>query len=99
MRHVVDEHGAGTAFGAIAADFRAGQPEFVAEHHRERFLRHYVDAAILAVDVERDEALDRARRALPVHRRRAEQVRGRRSGSARGDDAFDVIAPRATWWC
>ena len=90
VRHVVDEHGAGAALGAVAADLRAGEAELVAQRHRQRFLRHHVDAALLAVDVERDQPLDRTgRRRLAVQGRRAEQVGGRRGHRARGDDTFN----------
>ena len=74
---IVDEDRAGAAFRAVAPDLGAGQSELVAQHHAERFLRHDVDAARLTVDVERDQALDRAgaRRALAADRGEPEEVR------------------------
>jgi len=93
-RHVVDQYRAGAALRAIAAKLGAGQPQLVAQRHGERFLRHHVDAAILAVHVQRDEALDRARGRLAVHRRRAEQIRRRRGDGAGSDDALDEIPSR-----
>ena len=61
MRHVVDEDGACAALGAVAAQLRAGQPELVAQRHGQRFLLHDVHSSHLTVDVQRDQALDRAR--------------------------------------
>ena len=45
VRHIVDQHRAGAALGAIAAKLGAGEAELVAQRHRERFLLHHVDAA------------------------------------------------------
>ena len=94
VRHVVDEHRARAALGAIAAELGAGEPQLVAQRHRQRFLLHDVDAAHLAVDVQRDEPLDRSRRRRLAEERAgsAEQVadgRGRRAGR---DDALDEVA-------
>ena len=61
VRHIVDEHRAGAALGAVAAKLGAGEPQLVAQRHGERFLLHHVDASRLAVDVQRDQPLDRRR--------------------------------------
>src|SRR6185436_565578 len=90
-----DEDGARPAFPAIAPELGAREPKLVANRHREGFLLHHVDAALLAVDVQRDEAVDGAwRRRLPEQRRRAEQVGGGGGDGPRGDHAFDEAAPR-----
>src|SRR5262249_56287403 len=95
VRHIVDEDGARAAFRAIASDLGAGEAELVAQRHRQRFLWHDVDAAILAVYVQRDQTLDAARtRWLPVQRRRAEQIGRRGCDSARRDDTLDEPAAR-----
>ena len=94
VRHVVHEHGAGAAFGAIAPELGAGEPELVAERHRQRFLAQDVDAALLPVHDQRDQAVDgTGRGALPEQRQAAaEQVgRGGGHGAAR-DDALDEVA-------
>src|SRR5207253_2485188 len=91
-----DEHRARAALRAVAADLGAGQTELVAQRHGERFLLHHVDAAHLAVDVERNEPLDRAGRGglAEDFAAGAEQVRRRRGDGAAGDDTFDEGAPR-----
>ncbi len=94
VRHVVDEHGARAALGAVAPKLGAGQPQLVAERHGERFLLHDVDASRLAVDVQRDQPLTRpCRRRLAEHGAApAEHVRrAGRHGAAR-DHAFDEVA-------
>ena len=58
-------HGAGAALGPVAAELGAGEAELVAQGHGQRFLRQHVDAPHLAVDVERDQALDAAGDAAP----------------------------------
>ena len=66
VRHIVDQHGAGAAFGAVAAELGAGEAQLVAQRHRQRFLLHHVDAPLLAVDVQRDQPLARAGSRLAV---------------------------------
>src|SRR6516164_5439990 len=39
MRNVVDEHCAGAAFAAVAAELRAGEAKLVAQRHRQRLVR------------------------------------------------------------
>ena len=93
MGHVVDEDGAGAAFGAVAAEFGAGEAEFIAQGVGEGFLLHDVYAALLAIDVEGDEALDRSGGGgLSAHAVGAEHVARAGDGSG-GDDAFEEIAP------
>ena len=75
VRHIVDQHGAGAAFGAVAAELGAGEAQLVAQRHRQRFLLHDVDAPLLAVDVQRDQALDRPGGGLlRAHHGTAEQI-------------------------
>ena len=95
MRDVVDEHRAGAALGAIAAELRASQPQLVAEGRRQRLLLHHVDAARLAIHVEGDQPFDRSGERLAPEERTAtsEQVaRGRRDGTG-GDDTFNKGSP------
>ena len=95
VRHIVDEDRAGAALRAVAADLGAREPQLVADRHREGLLRHHVDATVLAVHVQRDETLHRARRRrLAEQRRRAEQVSGGGGDGPRGDDALDETASR-----
>ena len=54
-RDVVDEDGARAALRAIAAEFRAREPQLVAQRPRQRFLSAHVDAPLLSVDVEGDQ--------------------------------------------
>src|SRR5262245_11378088 len=61
VRHIIDEHGARSALGAIAAEFGAGKSELVAECRRQRFLLQHVNATLLAIDRERNQSLDTAR--------------------------------------
>jgi hypothetical protein len=94
MRDIIDQHGAGAALGAVAAEFGAGEAQFIAQGRGQRFLLHDVHAALLAVNVQRDQTLDRAwpgSRRLSVHGGGSEQVRCR-GHSAPGDHAFDQIA-------
>ena len=60
---------------AIASQLGAGQSELVAQRRRQRLVLQHVDAALLAVDVERDQPLDRAgqRRFVLPEDRRAKQ--------------------------
>ena len=63
-RHIVHQHGARAAFRAIASELGAGEAQLVAQRHRERLVLQHVNAALLAVDVERDDTLDRAGHAV-----------------------------------
>jgi hypothetical protein len=96
VRHIVDQHRAGAALGAVAADLGARQSELVAQRHRERFLLHHVDAAHLAVDVQRDETLDGAgrRRLAEDFTAGAEEVGGRRHHRAARNNTLDEGAAR-----
>jgi hypothetical protein len=95
VRHIVHQHGARAAFGAIASELGAGETQFVAQGHRQRFVLQHVNAPLLAVDVERDQTLDRAGHAVVLaDDRGAEQIRGRGDRCAGGDYAFDEIASR-----
>ena len=77
-RHVVDQHRAGAALRAIAAELGAGQPQLVAERHGQRFVRRHVDAPVLAVDAERDQPLDAAGACLAGDNRAGAKQVGRR---------------------
>ena len=57
VRHIVDQHGAGAAFGAVASQLGAGEAQLVAQRPGQRLLLHDVDAPLLAVDVECDQSL------------------------------------------
>ena len=95
MRDVVDEHRAGAALGAIAAELGAGQPQLVSEGRRQRFLFDHVDAPRLAIDVERDQPFDRSGERLASEERAAtaEQVARGRRDRAGGDDTLDEGPP------
>lgn len=66
MRHVTEQDRAGAAFGAIAAQFRSGESEFVAQRPRQRLLFHDIHAAALSIDVQTDEPF--ARTSGPMNR-------------------------------
>ena len=98
---VVHQHGAGTALAPVAAQFGAGEPQFVAQGVGEGLLGGHIHGAGLAVDAKADGALHKASRPvaaaasgtalaglarLPVGR--IPQPTGS-SHRARGDDPFD----------
>ena len=58
MIHVVDQHSAGSALAAIAAELGAGETELVAQRVRQRLLWQHVHGPLASVDVQRDETLD-----------------------------------------
>jgi hypothetical protein len=95
VRHVVDEHRARTTFRAVAPELGSRQAELVAKRVRQRFLAHHIDAPVLTVDRQRDEALDAPWHGRPLtqERCRAEQVPRRGGDRARGNDPLDEIAP------
>ena len=70
-RHIVDEDGTGATLRTVAPQLGAGEPQLVAQRHGQRFLLQHVDAPVLSVDIQRDQALDAAgrRRLLAEHRR------------------------------
>ena len=86
-RRVVGEHGAGAAFGPVAADLGAGESQPVADRLGQGLAGRHVDAARLAVDVERDQPFDAAHRRARLARLHGEHVRRRRNGDTRTDDA------------
>src|SRR5262245_9189406 len=57
---VVDEDGARPALRPIAAEFRAGEAQLVAERPRQRFLFAYVNPSLLSVDVEGEQPVAHA---------------------------------------
>src|SRR5262245_61381407 len=59
-RDVVDEDRARAALRAIAAEFRAGEAQLVAERPRQRFLLARVNPSLLSIDVEGKQPLARA---------------------------------------
>ncbi len=95
MRNAVDHHGAGSAFGAIAAELGAGEPQLVAQGHRQGFLWQHLDAAQLTVHVDRDQPLDRTGNHAPARRAAGHtqhhETCGRSHGPG-GDDALDELA-------
>ena len=94
-RDVVEHHGAIAALGMIAAELGAGETELVAQCVDQRFVRQHVDRPLAAIDVERDEPGDRARRlgqgaaGVPD-----DHVTGGRYSDAGSNDALDELAPR-----
>lgn len=92
MRHVAEQDRAGAAFGAVAAQFRSGESEFVAQRPRQCLLLHDVHATALSIDVQADEPFARAAR--PVNRGAAKQVAGGGDCRASGDYTFYEPAPR-----
>ncbi len=72
-------HGAGAALGAVAAELGAGEPQLVAQRHRQRFLRQHVHAPHLAIHVEGNQPLDAAGGSGPC----ALQPAGRRTCRSR----------------
>src|SRR4029077_8241470 len=96
VRNVVEEHRARSTFGAIAPQFCPGEAQFVAQSRGQRLLFHYVDAPLLAVYVERDQAFADTRNCLLAvkQRRSAKQIAGRGDGHTAGDDSFNEVAPR-----
>ena len=59
---VIDQHRAGTAFTSVAAEFRAGQPQLVAQGHGQGLLRQHIHSAHGAIDSEGDEPFHRTGR-------------------------------------
>src|SRR6266511_2841433 len=96
MRHIVDENGARAALAPVASELGAGEAKLVAQRHRERFVFQHINAALLAVDVDRDEPLDRAgkRRFVLADDRGAEEESRGRHRCARRDDALDESTSR-----
>ena len=78
MWHIVEQDRAGTAFGAVATEFRSGESQLISQRPRQRFLLHDVDAATLPIDVYSNEP--RSRAAGAVDTRTAEQIARRRDG-------------------
>jgi hypothetical protein len=95
VRHIIDEDRAGATLGSIAPQLGPAQTQLVAQGPGERFLLHHVHAPRLAVDIQRDQALDRPRqRRRLTQERAAEQIARRRDTGAGRDHAFDEIPPR-----
>src|SRR6202021_839349 len=57
IRNIVDQHGARSAFRAVAPQLGAGQPQLVTQRRRQSLLLHRVAAPLLTVDVERYQPL------------------------------------------
>src|SRR5215468_9630542 len=91
VRDVVDQHRAGAAFTAIAAELGAGEAELVAQRHRQRLVRRHIDTARLAVDIDRQKSF-RRRRVLRARGAAAHRIGERRYGRAGSDYAFDEVA-------
>jgi hypothetical protein len=84
----------GAAFGPVAAELGAGEPQLVPQRHGQRFLLQDVDAPGLPIHAQGDEALDgaRGRRLAEERPAGAEQVGGRGGHRTAGNDALDKIA-------
>ena len=91
MRHIVDEDGAGSALGAVAAELSSGQTQLVAQRPGECLLLRNVDSPLPAVDVEGDEPLADA---CVGEGSGAEQIVGRGNRRAPSDNALDEAPSR-----
>ena len=91
MRHVVEQHRACPALGAVAAELGTRQSQLVAQRPGQRFLLHHFHAARLAVHVERNEPFAAEG---PTPARRKNPVAGRAHYSASGDHAENETASR-----
>src|SRR5206468_1695053 len=90
VRHIVDEDGAGAAFGAVASQLGAGEPELVAQRPRQRFLLHHVDASLAAIDRDGDQPSAAGDRALPEQGGGAEEIiRGGNACSTRDNGLYE----------
>jgi hypothetical protein len=58
--NIVDKNCAGSAFRTVASQLGAGQSQLVTQRPRQRLLLHDIDAPLLTVNVESDEALAHA---------------------------------------
>jgi hypothetical protein len=97
MSRPVDHHGAGAAFGPVAAQLGAREAQLVAQGHGQCFLWEYIDAAQLAIDVQRDQALDRTGCGAPIRCATGQtcgQESGRRRHGSGRDDPLDELATR-----
>ena len=94
VRHVVHQHRARAAFGAVAPELGAGKPQLVAQGHGQRFLAEDVDAALLPVDDKGDQPIDGTGRGCLSEQRQAaaKQIGRRGSHGAARDDALDEVA-------
>src|ERR1019366_989254 len=61
VRHIVDQDGTSAAFGTVASQFSAGEAQLVANRPCQGFLFHHIYSPLLAVDVQGDQPLNRAR--------------------------------------
>jgi hypothetical protein len=59
-KNIVNQHGAGAAFRAVTPDLRASEAQFISKRRRQSLLLHDVDAALLTINVQRDQPLHRA---------------------------------------
>jgi hypothetical protein len=57
MGNVVNQYSASATLGAVTAKFGSGETEFVPQGPGESLLLHGIDAALLAVHVDGDEAV------------------------------------------
>src|SRR5215469_158461 len=88
--NIVDQHGARAAFGSVTTELGAREAELVTQRPCQRLLFHHVDAAVLAVDIDGDQPIARAR--LSENVGGAEQVT--RGGDRRpaADDTLDEVS-------
>src|SRR5579884_771803 len=93
VRDIIDQHGTGAAFGAIAAELGSGEAQLVTQRVLQGLLLHNVNTALLTIDIERNQPLNCAGRgSLGPNILRAEKIACGRD-SARGDHAFDKFTP------
>src|SRR5208337_2344904 len=91
VRHVVNQHRAGPALRAVAAQLGSRQSQFVAQGPGQRLLLHHFYRARLAVHVQRDQPF--AAEAPPASRRK-NAVAGRADDCASGNYAENKTASR-----
>ena len=93
VRYAVDVDGARSALGAVAPQLGPGEPQLVAQGHRQRLVGEHVHSPLLAVDVQRHQPFHPAPDLAGGEcAGTAEQVAGRGDGRARRDHALDELA-------
>src|SRR5271170_7870485 len=91
MGYIVEQDGAGTALGAIAAQLRSRKPELISQCPRQCLLLHDVDLVYMPVDVQADEMF--ASGCGAMYSASFQHIARRRDGSTSADDSLDESAP------
>ena len=91
MRHIVNQDSARSALGAVAAELGSGKAELVAQGPSQGFLFHYIGAARLAVDIQREQPVAAA---LTENARGAKQIGRRGNGHSAADHTSNKVPPR-----